>query len=487
MADPANPYPFPSNVHVLSCVTLKLSDSNYLLWKTQMESLLSRQKLLGFVKGAVTAPAQTRLVVRDEVDVEEPNPQFESWFCTDQLVRSWIFGTLAEEVLGSVHTIQTSRDVWISLAENFNKSSLSREFSLRRSLQLLTKKDKTLSEYYRQFKGICDSLGAIGKPIDESMKIFGFLNGLSREYDPIATVIQSSLSKFPPPTFTDVVSEVQGFDAKLKSYEETPASTPHMVYNTNTGAGDQAYRSNAPVYNPSQRGRGRSNASRGRGGFCSRGRGFSQHQTNSNNGQRPTCQICGRVGHTTLKCYNRFYNNYQSAEAFSSLRLVGETGKEWYPDSGAADHVTSSAGNLQTAHPYEGTDAVMVGDGAYLPITHVGSTTISSQKGNISLNDVLVCPSIKKSLMSGSKLCDDYPVGVFFDAKCVYVIDLHHQKVMTIGPRSKGLYVLKDSKVEAHFSNRHTTTSEEVWNHRFRTLQPKDSSTTTTQQGDCHQ
>lgn len=62
------------------------------------------------------------------------------------------------------------------------------------------------------------------------MKIFWFLNGLSREYYPITTVIQSSLTNFPFPTFNDVVSEVQGYDSKLLSYEETPTVTPHEAF-----------------------------------------------------------------------------------------------------------------------------------------------------------------------------------------------------------------------------------------------------------------
>lgn len=266
MADNPNPYPFPGNVHIFSCVTLKLNDGNYLLWKTQFESLLSNQKLLGFVNGAVTVPQQTRTVVRDEVQVEEANLQYEAWFCSDQLVRSWIFGTLSEEVLGTVHTLTTSREVWLSLAENLNKSSLAREFSLRRSLQLLTKKDKTLGVYCKDFKAICDALSAICKPIEESMKIFGFLNGLTREYDPIATVIQSSLTKFPAPTFNDVIFEVQGFDSKLKSYEEQTPVTPYLAYNTQPREAQQEYRNTAPTYNPNYRGRGRGGFNRGRGG-----------------------------------------------------------------------------------------------------------------------------------------------------------------------------------------------------------------------------
>jgi len=65
----ADPYQFPDVVHVSSCVTLKLNDIKYLLWKTQFESLLSSQKLVGFINGAVEAPAQTRVVVNGDTEV----------------------------------------------------------------------------------------------------------------------------------------------------------------------------------------------------------------------------------------------------------------------------------------------------------------------------------------------------------------------------------------------------------------------------------
>lgn len=384
-------------------------------------------------------------------------------------------------MLGYVHNLTTAREVWISLAENFNKSSLAREFSLRHSLQLLTSKGKTLPAYSREFKTLCDSLSSIGKPVDESLKIFGFLNGLGREYDPIATVIQSSLTKFPQPTFNDVVSEVQGFEAKLKSYEDNTTVTPHFAFATQTSETSQEQKVYAPSYNPNYRGRGRSTY-RGRGGYSTRGRGFVQHQSPSNSsGERPVCQICGRTGHTALKCYNRFDNNYQSPTAYTLVRHNDGRSQEWFPDSGASAHVTASFQNLQTTHPYEGGDAVMVGDGAFLPITHVGSSAITTTSGNITLNDVLVCPDIKKSMLSVSKLCEDYPCGVFFDVNHVYVIDIPNQRVIAKGSRSNGLYQLKSNEVVVFFSNRQATASKEVWHSRLghtnsKTLQHLQSS-----------
>lgn len=210
MAESSGPYPFPYTLHVASSVTIKLSDSNYLLWKTQFKSLLRCQKLLGFVNGSVPKPPTSIVTNVNNHTVETPNPEYEAWIYTDELIKSWIFGTLTKEVLGLVHALSTSQDVWLSLAGNFNKSSVAREFDLRRWLQLLNIKGKNFTTYCREFRAVCDSLSSIGKLVDEHLKIFTFLNGLGRKYDPITTVLQSSMSRSPAPTFNDVVLEISG-------------------------------------------------------------------------------------------------------------------------------------------------------------------------------------------------------------------------------------------------------------------------------------
>lgn len=65
----------------------------------------------------------------------------------------------------------------------------------------------------------------------------------------------------------------------------------------------------------------------------------------------------------------------------------------------------------------------MVGNGDFLPITQIGSASIPTASGIIPLLDVLVCPDITKSLLSVSKLTDDYPCEFTFDATAVYVKD----------------------------------------------------------------
>ena len=74
------------------------------------------------------------------------------------------------------------------------------------------------------------------------------------------------------------------------------------------------------------------------------------------------------------------------------------SGRDWYPDSGATADITHSESQLQSSEPYAGNDQIMVGNGDFLPISHVGSVDLHTTQGILPLVDVLVCPGIAKSL-----------------------------------------------------------------------------------------
>lgn len=66
--------------------------------------------------------------------------------------------------------------------------------------------------------------------------------------------------------------------------------------------------------------------------------------------------------------------------------------------------MTPNTAQVQNATPYNGSEHVMVADGNFLPITHVGSTCLTTDTCSLPLNNVLVCPTMKQSLLSVSKL-----------------------------------------------------------------------------------
>ena len=129
-------------------------------------------------------------------------------------------------------------------------------------------------------------------------------------------------------------------------------------------------------------------------------------------------------------------------------------GNDWYPDTAATHHVTSSPQHMQSVQPYSGNDAVMVGTGDFLPIMHIGSMTLPALTSTLPLQDVLVCPSITKSLLSVSKLTDDYPCEFTFDSQTVLINDKKSYQLLSRGSKDKGLYRLENPQFLAFYSSR---------------------------------
>lgn len=65
-------------------------------------------------------------------------------------------------------------------------------------------------------------------------------------------------------------------------------------------------------------------------------------------------------------------------------------------------------GKLIRFSPYKGPDLVIVGNGASLPITHIGTGSVG-HKNELTLNNVLVVPQMMKNLLSVSQLTKDNP------------------------------------------------------------------------------
>ncbi|KAF3772532.1 hypothetical protein EJ110_NYTH57686, partial [Nymphaea thermarum] len=131
---------------------------------------------------------------------ERVNPAYQAWRKSDCLLRGWITGTLAEEVMGTIIGLQTSKEVWNTLMTHFSHKCQEREHLLMQKLQTYKKRSLAISDYICGFKKICDELAAIGKPIEDHSKVFWLLSGLGQEYESFTT----TMMKPPTPSYIDV-------------------------------------------------------------------------------------------------------------------------------------------------------------------------------------------------------------------------------------------------------------------------------------------
>ncbi|KAK2990485.1 hypothetical protein RJ640_011652 [Escallonia rubra] len=366
-------YPYPAALNIGNFVSVKLTPSNFLLWKTQFTGLAESQEMIGFLDGDYPMPSKYITASGAEVAGDKPmeNPDFKAWKRSDRLLRGWITGTLSEEVLGLVVGLETSSEVWAALVDSFAQESQEREFYLTQKLQFHSRKDfKTMSEYLRVFKEICDDLAAIGQPVDDRQKVFGLLKGLGIGYESFIT----TMLKPPIPSYKEIVQLLQGHETMRALHSaEVLGANPHAAFVGQHTHGQHGGKNN-------KRGK------QGYDSFTSKGRGFAQasyspSHENANRGSQVSkspknssqekeevkCQICDKPRHTALRCYQRFNQAYQPEDTIKALAAMSMSDSQdlaWFPDTGATQHMTDDIGNLQTYTPYFGSEKIMVGNGS---------------------------------------------------------------------------------------------------------------------------
>ncbi|GJW67898.1 hypothetical protein Tco_0122322 [Tanacetum coccineum] len=108
------------------------------------------------------------------------------------------------------------------------------------------------------------------------------------------------------------------------------------------------------------------------------------------------------------------------AKAFVSQCHVGSAAPDWYVDSGATYHMTTTTDNITNVTPASSTNFVTFGNNQSLPILHIGSSRLLN---NVVLNDILVVPRLTKNLLFVSKLTRDNHVDVLLSHPNFFVQD----------------------------------------------------------------
>ena len=155
----------PPRLNIIHCVTVKLNEQNFFFWKRQFQSFLSGQHLFGFVTGTIPQPVTTILAPTIHgTSTPVPNPDHELWFQTDQVVQSWLLGSITDSLQSMVANCSTAQEIWSTLETHFNRPSNSRLFELQHNMQTLAKGDKKMFDFLQEVKALSDQLASIGLP-----------------------------------------------------------------------------------------------------------------------------------------------------------------------------------------------------------------------------------------------------------------------------------------------------------------------------------
>lgn len=87
------------------------------------------------------------------------------------LVRNWLTETMTEESMFLIIGCTSTKQIWESLDDNYLQATKDKEFQLKQQIQSIKMRLKSVDKYIKEFKGICDSLTAIHKPLDEDTRL----------------------------------------------------------------------------------------------------------------------------------------------------------------------------------------------------------------------------------------------------------------------------------------------------------------------------
>lgn len=360
-------------------VTIRLEDDNYLLWKFQTENAILGYGLEGYIYGNQQIPART---ITNDSGVLIPNPSYIVYQRQDKLLVSWLLASISPSYLPQLIGCTSSREIWITIAQQFSSQSTAKIMYYKKQIQNLKKEGLSMKDYLTKMKSLSDLLEAAGHKVSETDHILAILNGLGDEYESIIAIISSQEIPHSLRTVRTLLLSHEGrinqkFTTGLPAEMSANFTTQKKIFGGNHGNYQGSY-SGKGVFQNNSRGGFAGNKTKGRGGRWS-------------NNSRPQCQLCGKLGHTVQKCYYRFdisftgLNNAESKtgqttrnfSSQSSANIVQEgeeysqdhnnmsamaatpdivNNSSWYPDSGATNHVTCDLNNLSYGSLYHGSN-----------------------------------------------------------------------------------------------------------------------------------
>ncbi|GMI63710.1 hypothetical protein like AT1G34070 [Hibiscus trionum] len=211
--------------HPLTLVTfhnsIKLTSTNYLSWKTQIESILIGYDLYNFIDGSHPSPSQT-ITANNTTSY---NPAYQTWLRHDKLLFGELVSTIPTNLVPLITQTTTSHDAWRTLANTYARPSRGHIKQLKENLKNITKGPQSITDYIQAIKIKADELASLGKPLDHEDLIEKVLEGLDDTYQ---SVIDAVNSRDTPITFDELHEKLIHKELSLRHISPSltlPAST----------------------------------------------------------------------------------------------------------------------------------------------------------------------------------------------------------------------------------------------------------------------
>ncbi|KAJ0836852.1 putative RNA-directed DNA polymerase [Helianthus annuus] len=147
---------------------------------------------------------------------------YASWKKIDAVVLQWIYGTLSNDILVRVlEDKSTAYEAWTRVKTIFLNNKGPRAMALQHELTNITLASMpNLESYCQRIRDLSDQLAAVDCPLSNTQRILHLVNGLPREYDTTASILNQNL-----PPWEQAVEQLQA-EARRIAAREARNPTP---------------------------------------------------------------------------------------------------------------------------------------------------------------------------------------------------------------------------------------------------------------------
>uniref|UniRef100_A0A2N9J9G3 Uncharacterized protein n=1 Tax=Fagus sylvatica TaxID=28930 RepID=A0A2N9J9G3_FAGSY len=411
-------------------VTVKLDHTNYLMWKFQITGILDAYSLLDHLEDPIPCPSKF-LLGQNGAEIQEVNAGYVQWKSRDKTLFSLLSSTLSPSAISLVMGQTTASGIWKVIHNRYTSISRSSIVNLKRELHSIKKHSDSVTQYLQKIKEARDKLVSVGVFIDDEEILHIVLQGLPTEYHSFTSAM---LTKNEAVKFEELHTLMKTEEDLLKSAVDNSKEIAHMAM-----AASKNFTSPSNAQFPDTmvvEAKIKTSV-------------IVAESWNTNQGSRPTCQICHKLGHTAIDCYQRMNYAFQGRHPPAKLAAMATaTPPEphqttWISDTRATDHFTPDIHNLPDNQAYTNPQLVSVGNGHQLPITHIGNSQLKTSNYLFNLRKILRVPSMKSHLLSVQRFCHDNFCSFTFDAHHFQIQDLLTGRPLYKGISKDGLYPIR--------------------------------------------
>nr|GEV33959.1 DC1, C1-like, zinc finger, RING/FYVE/PHD-type [Tanacetum cinerariifolium] len=198
---------------------------------------------------ALNAKNKLKIVTDEYIEPEIRSRLRALWERTNDMIISWIFNTIAEQISNSLSFLNTAAGLWNKLQEHYSQLDGHRIYQITNDLVQLKQNNCAIEVFYHKLKGLWDEVDALEAPYmcvcacscengrvnskrDQRKRLIQFLMGLDECY---ANVRGQILLMQPMPTMAKAYSLIRQEEKQREGYtQQTTISAALSAHSNNT-------------------------------------------------------------------------------------------------------------------------------------------------------------------------------------------------------------------------------------------------------------